>query len=144
MSEPVISNDKGLQEQLDRVTRHLAILYDLSNAMRTTLDLNHILYIILTGVTSHTGLGFNRAILFLENRIDRCLEPKMAIGPDSGEDAQKIWKGISGSDQDLDDLIREEKLNQNIGQGVLFKSIEQLKVPLNATENNLLISAYRN
>ena len=50
--------------ELEKAKRELAILYEVSNAMRLTLELDHILYIILTGVTSHTGLGFNRAILF--------------------------------------------------------------------------------
>ena len=73
-----------LQEELDRTHRELTVLYEVSNAMRTTLELNHILYIILTGVTAHTGLGFNRAVLFLVNNQERCLEPQMAIGPESG------------------------------------------------------------
>lgn len=71
-----------LLEQLNRAHRELSVLYEVSNAMRTTLELNHILYIILTGVTAHTGLGFNRALLFLLNTKERCLEPKMAIGPE--------------------------------------------------------------
>lgn len=136
--------EKSLDKELARARRELSVLYEVSNAMRTTLDLNHILYIILTGVTSHTGLGFNRAILFLVNTATRCLEPKMAIGPESLEDAQKIWEYIAGHNQHLDDLIDEEKLDQNIGQGALFKSVELLKIPLSTTEDNLLLKAYVN
>jgi diguanylate cyclase (GGDEF)-like protein len=136
--------EESFDKELARVYRELSVLYEVSSAMRTTLDLNHILYIILTGVTSHTGLGFNRAILFLVNTATRCLEPKMAIGPDSLEDAQKIWEYIAGHNQDLDDLIDEEKLDQNISQGTLFKSIESLRIPLSATEDNLLLKAYLN
>ena len=77
-----------LNKELKRARRELAIQYEVSNAMRTTLDLRHILYIILTSVTAHTGLGFNRAILFLVDSLHRYLEPQMAIGPDSLEDAQ--------------------------------------------------------
>jgi diguanylate cyclase (GGDEF)-like protein len=117
------------------------VLYEVSNAMRTTLDLKHILYIILTGVTAHTGLGFNRAILFLVNNISRSIEPQMAIGPESLEHAQKIWEYISRADQRLDDLIQEEKLDQDIGQKALFQSIKQLKIPLSTTKDNLLIAS---
>ena len=56
-----------VKQELDRTKNELAILYEISNAMRTTLKLEEILYIILTGVTAHTGLGFNRAIMFLVN-----------------------------------------------------------------------------
>lgn len=131
-------------KELDRARRELSVLYEVSNAMRTTLDLDRILYIILTGVTSHAGLGFNRAVLFLVNTIERRLEPTMAIGPESPEHAHKIWKDVSESNHRLDDLIKEEKLEQNIGRGTLFKSVEQLKIPLNAAEDSLLTTAYWN
>ena len=135
-------NSESLLEQINRAHRDLTVLYEVSNAMRTTLELNHILYIILTSVTAHTGLGFNRALLFLVNSKERCLEAKMAIGPESGEEAQKIWSYISASKQGLDDLIKEEKLDQNQKQTLLFKSIKNLKIPLSHDENNLLSTAF--
>ena len=52
-------------ENLERIQRELRLLYEVSNAMRTTLKLDQIFYIILTALTSHEGLGFNRAMLFL-------------------------------------------------------------------------------
>jgi len=91
----------NLQEQLQRSQRELAILYEVSNAIHTTLELTHILYIILTCVTSHDGLGFNRAILFLFNKKERCLTPKLAIGPESGEHAEVIWNYITSSKTNL-------------------------------------------
>lgn len=77
-------------DKLARAQHDLKMLYEISNAMRTTLELESILYIILTSVTSHDGLGFNRAILYLVNSKERCLEPKVALGPDSLEHAQKF------------------------------------------------------
>lgn len=142
--QPLENQNMPSNNELTRARRELSVIYEISNAMRTTLDLDHILYIILTSVTSHTGLGFNRAILFLENKIERCLEPRMAIGPESLEDARKIWEYLSDHDQALDDLIHEEKLDQNISQGVLFKSVEKLKIPFSSSEDNLLITAYMN
>ena len=96
--------------------------------------MNHILYIILTGVTSHSGLGFNRAVLFLANDDNSSLEPKMAIGPKSGEHAQEIWAHIQSSNQNLEDLIRKDKLAQNTDQSSLFKDVKDLKIPLNSKE----------
>ena len=113
MSSPETSASQNLQEQLNQAREELAILYDISTAMRTTLDLNHILYIILTGVTSHTGLGFNRAVLFLVNKKERVFEGKMTIAPESGEDAARIWKHIERENQDLEDLISAYESSQN-------------------------------
>ena len=134
--------NSDLSEQLNRALRELSVLYEVSNAMRTTLELNPILYIILTSVTAHTGLGFNRALLFLLNPQERCLEPKMAIGPESGEEAKRIWNYISSSNQGLDDLIKEENLTQNIDQTPLLKSIKDIKIPLGHDEKNLLAAAF--
>ncbi|HPN89120.1 MAG TPA: diguanylate cyclase [Candidatus Omnitrophota bacterium] len=133
-------NGNGAEEKLKRAERDLETLYEVSNAMRTTLDLNHILYIILTGVTAHTGLGFNRAILFLVNEKELRLEPRMAIGPDSGEDAKRIWDNIQKYNQGLNELITKDKLSYNINQSSLYKAIKQLKIPLNT--ENLLADAY--
>lgn len=130
------------KSKIERAERELTILYEVSNAMRTTLDLNHILYIILTSVTAHTGLGFNRAILYLVNMQARALEPKMAIGPDSGEHAQKIWHYITESHQRLDDLIEPTKIDQSTTHSGLFQSIKDLVIPLEPNSDSLLANAY--
>ncbi len=129
-------------EDLKRAQREFTLLYEISNAMRTTLELEHILYIILTGVTAHTGLSFNRAILFLLNTKDKCLEPKMAIGPESGDHAQNIWAYIQNSNQHLDDLIDKDRLLRNSGRSALFHSVKSLKIPIEPTSDNLLAAAF--
>lgn len=126
---------------LNRAQKDLKILYDISNAMRTTLELESILYIILTSVTAHYGLGFNRAILFLVNPKERCLEPKMAIGPDSLEHAQKIWEYIAEQKYHLDDLIEEDSISDK-KHSTLFKSVQNLRIPLNTENENILAHVY--
>lgn len=133
----------NIEKSLDRARRELDVLYEISCAMRTTLELNHILYIILTGVTSHTGLGYNRALLFLVNPKSRHLECKMAIGPESGEHASRIWQYIETSHQEMDDLIKADKIAQVINESSLFKSLKDLKIPLNPDTSNLLVEAYQ-
>ena len=143
MSENILKDTNSpdfFQKELDRARKELAILYDVSNAMRTTLELNHVLYIILTGVTSHAGLGFNRAILFLLNKKERVLEGKMVIGPESGEQAGRIWKYIKSENQDLEDLVAAYKISQNTTTP-LNEAIKKLKVPLIA-DGGLLAKAY--
>lgn len=142
MNNTTAQNGGDLQEELNRAQKELSILYNVSNAMRTTLELNHILYIILTGVTAHTGLGFNRAILFLVNKKKRCLEGKMVIGPDSAKDAQGIWTYIKETKQNLEDLITSDAISQQTTKSKLFKAIQQLKIPLNCDDDTLLCTAY--
>lgn len=144
MNDEIINNkNDAIEKSLDRAHRELDVLYEVSCAMRTTLELNHILYIILTGVTSHTGLGYNRALLFLVNPKTHNLECKMAIGPESGEHANRIWQYIEASHQDLDDLIKADKIAQVINESSLFKSLKDLKIPLIPETSYILAAAYQ-
>jgi diguanylate cyclase (GGDEF)-like protein len=125
------------REELKRARTELNILYEISNAMRTTLKLDEILYIILTGVTAHAGLGFNRAMLFLVNEKDALIEGKLGIGPDTGEEAGRIWKQIEQQRMDLDDLVNIFKVSNNVLESQFNQQVKYLKLPLNE-KNNLL------
>jgi len=126
-----------LKEELNRTRTELNILYEISNAMRTTLKLDEILYIILTGVTAHAGLGFNRAMLFLVNEKEAFIEGKMGIGPDTGEEAGRIWKQIEQQRMDLDDLINMIKVTRSPLESQFNQQVKQLKFPI-SEKNNLL------
>ncbi len=127
-----------LKQELERTKTELAILYEVSNAMRTTLKLDEILYIILTGVTSHTGLGFNRAILFLVNEKDKIIEGKMGIGPESGEEAKAIWNQIENQKMDLEDLIGVYKFSSHIIDSGFSHDVRIMKFPLREQNGGLL------
>ena len=130
-----------LKQELERTKTELGILYEISNAMRTTLKLDEILYIILTGVTAHIGLGFNRALLFLTNEKEGLIEGKMGIGPDSGEEANRIWGQIEGEKMDLEDLISAYKFSSNDANGFessFNKQVQRIKISLNDKNENLL------
>lgn len=118
------------------------VLYEISCAMRTTLDLQHILYIILTGVTSHSGLGYNRALLFLFNETKNRLECRMAIGPKSGEQANKIWQHITETNIHLYDLIDAKKLQETYTESALFHEFKDMTFPIN-TDDNILTQAFK-
>ncbi|MBL7081962.1 MAG: hypothetical protein ISS44_05305, partial [Candidatus Omnitrophica bacterium] len=59
----LMQDTNKLRAEINKARAELNILYEISNAMRATLKLDEILYIILTCITAHTGLGFNRAML---------------------------------------------------------------------------------
>jgi len=125
-----IQHDKRLQEELERSRSELAMFYEISNAMRTTLKLDEILFTILTSVTSHEGLGFNRAMLFLLNEKENILEGKMGIGPQSGEEANRIWGHIAARKMTLDDFIQAYHQLQNQVDAVLNNTVRNIKIPL--------------
>ena len=122
----------------ERIKRELSILYEVSNMMRTTLKLNQIFYMILTALTSHEGLGFNRAMIFLVNEKENLLEGKMGIGPHSGEEANKIWKGIEKANLSLEDLLSSYDKFKKDPESKLNTLIKGIKMPL--TEDTGILS----
>lgn len=125
-----VIKDKNYQEELSKARAELEMLYDIGNAMRTTLNLEEILYIILTAATSHTGLSFNRSMLFLVNEKENRLEGKMGIGPDSAEDASKIWAHIEKNKIGIDELIGVEAQFDHLKESRLNQTIKSMKIPV--------------
>jgi len=117
-------------KDLERIKREFSILYEVSNAMRTTLKLDQIFYMILTALTSHEGLGFNRAMIFLVNERENNLEGKMGIGPHSGEEANRIWKGIEQAKLSLEDLLNSyDKFKKDV-ESKLNTLVKGIKLPI--------------
>ena len=127
-----------LKVELERTKIELGILYEISNAMRTTLKLDEILYIILTGVTAHTGLGFNRAILFLVDEKEKIIEGKMGIGPENGEEANIAWTKIEEEKMNLDDLINAFKNSSSVLESGFNRQVKSLKVSMQDKDENPL------
>lgn len=132
-----------LKDEINKTKAELTILYEISNALRTTLELDEILYIVLTGVTAHVGLGFNRAMVLLVNENEGTIEGKMGIGPDTGEQAYKIWSKIQQEQMNLDDLINVYKKSNKVMQTTFDKEVESLKISLKANNPSLLALAAR-
>ncbi|UCB57474.1 MAG: sensor domain-containing diguanylate cyclase [Candidatus Omnitrophota bacterium] len=129
-----------LQKDLEKSRAELLMFYEIGNLMRTTLKLDEILYIILTCVTSHEGLGFNRAMLFLVNEKKKILEGKMGIGPHSAEEADKIWKKIESEKTTLKDLTKSYKAFAKRKDLRLDKLVKSVKVPLRESAGILALT----
>ncbi|HHT9129378.1 MAG TPA: ATP-binding protein [Candidatus Brocadiaceae bacterium] len=91
--------------------RQLSLLRKLAELMQGTLQIDHLLHLILTCVTAGTGLGFNRARFFLVDRERNIIYGKMAVGPSSSEEAHKIWNEIADKYEKLEDLIKASEDN---------------------------------
>ena len=122
--------DKDLKDNIERMEWEFSMLYEVSNAMRTTLKLDQVFYIILTALTSHEGLGFNRAMLFLVNEKDNALEGVMGIGPHSAEEAGKIWHYLSQSEMTLDDFVSAYDNFKRDPESKLNTIVKGMKIPL--------------
>src|SRR3990167_2844277 len=94
-----------LQEELRKTRQELLLLYEIGNLIRTTLLLDEVIYLILSALTSHEGLGYNRAILFMVDDPGTGLEGKMGIGPTTPEASPQVWKTIQENKITLEGLL---------------------------------------
>jgi PAS domain S-box-containing protein len=78
-------------EQLEQKTRQLFLLHRISTLSQTSSDQKQVSNLILTAITAHFGLGFNRAWLFLIDRETNFLNGEMAIGSFTEEQAYRAW-----------------------------------------------------
>ncbi len=124
-----MSADDQIKNYQD-LLRQYNILNQLSRTVSSTLDLNKILRIILTGVTFGDGFGFNRAFLFLIDREEKKLLGRMAIGPSSNEEAWKVWGEIQQSSFSLEEYLNSEKFDTQTRVSLLDDRIKKLKIPL--------------
>ncbi|OQX87274.1 MAG: hypothetical protein B6D55_03950 [Candidatus Omnitrophica bacterium 4484_70.2] len=132
LKNSVMEEEKRLREELEKVKSQFYIFYELTQAMRATLRLDEIVYIILTGLTARQGLGFNRALLFLCNQANTKVQGFMGIGPMDSEEANKIWSYIENQKMGLYDLIKVwRKIKENKIKPRFMELVRSLSFPLN-------------
>jgi PAS domain S-box-containing protein len=127
------------EQKVNRMLQELTLLRELSNLLLGTRDLEAILQIILIGVTSDQGLGFNRAFLLLSDEKTEVLRGTMAIGPDSPEEAARIWKGLrEDSPRSLPEIYQRYR-NQDAPKDVHVNEVVRgIAVPFADRENVLM------
>ncbi len=91
-----ISEKKMVEKELIRKNQELSRLFFINSVVRSTLELDRLLKMILTVVTMGDGLGFNRAILYLVDESENALKGIMGVGPASPEEAKDIWLSMEG------------------------------------------------
>jgi GGDEF domain-containing protein len=129
---------KKIKEELEKTRSQLYILYELNKAMRTTLRLEEIVYIILTGLTAHEGLSFNRAILFLTDEEAKKINGFMGIGPMHMQEANTIWRSIEQQKMDLYDLIKTyHRIKEETVKPKFMEYVQSLSFELNESSGFL-------
>jgi signal transduction histidine kinase len=135
-----LPSSASYQASLKKKINELSILCELSKVWGSTLNLEEILNIILTGVTAGQGLGFNRAFLLLMNPAGTILEGKIAIGPSNPEEAQRIWNSLSEKDQTLEEVLKSYQNALKEKDVLINQMVKKLKIPLTDRNHPLIKS----
>jgi len=123
--------------QLSQKMRELAILNEATKALQTTLDLEQVLHIVLTGVTAAQALSLNRAFLLLVDGDRRSLTGKMAVGPGGAEEAFNIWNDLQKSPRSFLEMALTP-YRQVQGNVLVTQLVKKLSVPLSDQQNILV------
>jgi signal transduction histidine kinase/transcriptional regulator with GAF, ATPase, and Fis domain len=94
-----LANSELYENQKNSI-RQLKLLTDISNFIKKEMDLDKILYLLLTGLTIQGGMDFNRAVLFLGDNREKTLKAEMALSPGNDPDTLKFWTGITTEKKD--------------------------------------------
>ena len=105
------SNDTADSSSL---LKEMTFQLTVTRAMLKTVELDQILYIILSGITHGDGLNFNRAVLFLAWDRRNELRVTRSAGPANGEEAHRIWESIKAERLNLENLF--DRYNVSAGE----------------------------
>jgi len=119
-----------LQEEVRQLRRELLLLYEIGNLIRSSLLLDEVIYLILSAVTSHEGMGFNRAILFMVNDIGTHIEGKMGIGPANSASSPAAWKMIKDSKITLEGLLDVYHKTGKLIDKELNDIVHEIRIPI--------------
>jgi signal transduction histidine kinase len=118
--------------------REMTLLSIISQSFFQPFSLEDNLLVILTALTSGSGVGFNRAMLFLKQG-DR-LKGEMWLGPRSAEEAGFIWEVLSTPGIGYIEIIEHNRALVNKNEDTLSGRLKGLVYP--ADEEGALIPAY--
>jgi two-component system sensor histidine kinase HydH len=130
--EQTLSETSRLVQGHEESLRRLSTLYELNRILLTTVHLERILQMTLTAITLGEGLGFNRAMLFLVDETSRVLKGTMAVGPDSAEEAERIWKTLAREKGSPSEMIPQLKPLEKPSQLNLL--VKGIVIPLEERE----------
>jgi two-component system sensor histidine kinase HydH len=117
----------------EKRVKQFSTLWELNKALLTTVNFERIVLMTLTAITIGDGLGFNRAILLMVNEKKHILEGTMAVGPNSSEDAGRIWSTLSQRKENLSDLITQIQLSPETNSN-LNSIVKGIQIPLEQEE----------
>lgn len=112
--------------------REFSVLYDINTAMMTTIKLDRLLHIILTAVTIGDGLGFNRAMMFLVNERSNIIQGMTGVGPDTYEQAWKIWEEYSKESRGLLDIVSSQIKDGKLPSSRLNDIVKTIRLSLDS------------
>lgn len=133
-----------LAREKEIMVDELSLLQDLSHALMTTIQLDKLLYTVLTAVTIGESFGFNRGVLFLVDEDSENIVLRMGIGPTNAEEAGKIWNELTEKNLDLFDTVKKGFEEYSSQEAREKRAHIRIKLPLNHKNDVVVRSIIEN
>jgi hypothetical protein len=129
-----------LSGEKDLKVGELSLLMDLSGALLTTIELNKLLYIVLTAATFGETFGFNRAAIFLVDEDEKTIAGTMAVGPTSAEEAGRIWGELERQKPSIFEIVQEDFENHGTLDTIQNRTVRRISIDLGRTDDVIVRS----
>ncbi|HXC93847.1 MAG TPA: histidine kinase dimerization/phospho-acceptor domain-containing protein, partial [Geobacteraceae bacterium] len=114
----------------------IKFLHELSLVLQTSMELDEVLSVAMTAITSGKGFGMNRAFLLMTDRDRKYLVGHLGVGPRNYEEAWRIWDEVDRSNFSLTELSKEFYKTKISSERAKFQDIlEKLTIPRDLPEH---------
>ncbi|MCA8918247.1 MAG: diguanylate cyclase [Planctomycetes bacterium] len=131
-----------LKQRLAHQNEDLLALQQVSNALRKTMDLEKVLFIIASALTSAEGGSYDHAIIFTVDQDRENLIGQICVDSIGLRDAWGIWRGLTSHDAPLQKSLESTQPVLARRWGDLSELVRSVKVPL-GDETSILVHAVR-
>ncbi|HXC92796.1 MAG TPA: histidine kinase dimerization/phospho-acceptor domain-containing protein [Geobacteraceae bacterium] len=127
---------QSLSAFLTSKSREIKFLHELSLVLQTSMELDEVLSVAMTAITSGKGFGMNRAFLLMTDRDRKYLVGHLGVGPRNYEEAWRIWDEVDRSNFSLTELSKEFYKTKISFERAKFQDIlEKLTIPRDLPEH---------
>ena len=127
---------QSLSAFLTSKSREIKFLHELSLVLQTSMELDEVLSVAMTAITSGKGFGMNRAFLLMADRDRKYLVGHLGVGPRNYEEAWRIWDEVDRSNFSLTELSKEFYKTKITSERAKFQDIlEKLTTPRELKEH---------
>jgi signal transduction histidine kinase len=127
---------QSLSAFLTSKSREIKFLHELSLVLQTSMELDEVLSVAMTAITSGKGFGMNRAFLLMADRDRKYLVGHLGVGPRNYEEAWRIWDEVDRSNFSLTELSKEFYKTKISSERAKFQDIlEKLTIPRDLPEH---------
>ena len=119
-----------------RANQELTIVGKISREILGSPSIDEIVYIVLTGVTSGYGLGYNRALILLISPMGNELQGVFGIGA-TVEEVNKVWSEAPEKFRRLEDYFVAADISSSL-ESAFNKLVQKIRVPLDDKQSVLV------